>query len=81
MILAAARFGDIDTLEDCINKGAEVNCQDHNVSNIVYRTHIKIINIKIVYLYKVKSIKYIYVGTCMFKMIMMQVKYTSERES
>jgi hypothetical protein len=57
MILAAARFGDIDTLEDCITKGAEVNCQDHNVSNIVYRTHITIINIKIVYLYKVKNIK------------------------
>jgi hypothetical protein len=81
MILAAARFGDVDILQDCINKGAEVNCQDHNVSNIVYRTHIKIINITIVYLYKVKSIRYIYVCTYMFKMSMMQVKYTSERES
>ena len=80
MILAAARFGDVDTLQYGINKGAEVNCQDHNVSNIVYRTHIKIINIKIIYLYKVKSIRYIYVSPYMFKMIMMQVKYTSERE-
>ena len=27
-ILAAARSGDVDTLRDCINKGAEVNCKD-----------------------------------------------------
>jgi hypothetical protein len=40
----------VDTLQDCINKGAEVNCQDYNVSNTVYRTHLKIIKIEIVYL-------------------------------
>ena len=49
-ILDAARSGDVDTLRDCINKGAEVNGQDvdYYVSNIVYRTHLKIIKIKIV---------------------------------
>jgi hypothetical protein len=49
-ILAAAGSGDVATLEDCINKGAEVNCQDYEVSNMVYRTHLKIIKIKIAYL-------------------------------
>ena len=29
-ILAAAQSGDVDILQDCINKGAEVNCQDYN---------------------------------------------------
>jgi hypothetical protein len=47
-IIAAAESGDVDTLQDCINKGEEINCQGHNVSNIAYMTHLKIIKIKIV---------------------------------
>ena len=62
-ILAAARSGDVDTLRDCINKGAEVNCKDvdYLVSNIVYRTHLNIIKIKIVCMQKVKNIKYVFI--------------------
>ena len=50
MIRTAARSGDCNALQDCIDKGADVNYQDedNNVSNIVYRTHLKIIKINIV---------------------------------
>ena len=78
-IFAAAQSGDVDTLQDCINKGAEVNCRIyHSVSSIIYRTHLNIIRIKILYLQKEKNIKYI--CKYLFKILMIQVQYTSERE-
>ena len=45
-IIAAVQSGDVDTVQDCLNKGAEVNCRAyHSVSSIAYSTHLKIIRI------------------------------------
>ena len=43
MLYAAARHGDIETLQDCINKEADVNFQDFLVSNIIQNIKMKIL--------------------------------------
>ena len=40
-ILAAAQSGDVDILQDCINKGAEVNCQDFNGDTPLHKAAVR----------------------------------------